>query len=264
MHNMNPPIGEMTFRQLRDALKGGRVSKEEVDELLRPLREAYEQFSKQKFSIQILESMSEYIKSLPKLEDLIAPRIRDSVIKLAQHGWFVSDAIGDSDVFDLVEQNKFLAADKTLTKYFRSHQRAIKKLLSRRFPQRKQIFQQAFRAHTLKHYSLSVPIFLIQADGICFELLGALFFKKRDRKRETADHVDSLEAGPYLGAFLEPLKILLPITENTKYLDSKSLDFNRHSILHGSSTNYGTESNSLKSISLLHFLASFVEPNRKK
>ena len=59
MHNMNPPIGEMTFRQLRDALKGGRVSKEEVDELLRPLREAYEQFSKQKFSIQILESMSE-------------------------------------------------------------------------------------------------------------------------------------------------------------------------------------------------------------
>jgi len=255
----------LTIGELRKAVKDGRLSKEEALDILRPLLNvAFGQYSGTSFSQSILQSISATFRTLPKLEEMVAPRVRKAVTILATNGWFVSDKIDRFDVFDLAEEGRLTDASRTLVKYFRSHLRSIQHLLSEAFPEREQIFHQAFRAHRKKLYFLSVPIFLIQADGICFDVLGANYFRKRKRRPATADLVKDISGTPYLGAFLEPLRIILPVSKDTRYLDSKGRDFNRHSILHGLTASYGTEINSFKSLSLVHFLSTVVGAHCKQ
>jgi hypothetical protein len=86
--------------------------------------------------------------------------------------------------------------------------------------------------------------------------------RPRARQPRTADVVavrqlaqDSLEA-----ALLHPFELALPISASAAERRDLQIGLlNRHSILHGEATDYGTEMNSLKSISLLYYVASTLE-----
>ena len=65
-----------------------------------------------------------------------------------------------------------------------------------------------------------------------------------------------------MSAILEPFKtdVVLPIHANTGQRKSLTIEdyLNRHMVLHGEDCDYGSETNSLKAISLINFVASVL------
>ena len=155
---------------------------------------------------------------------------------------------------DLVDEQSFDAVDLELSEFFRSRVDEISNSLYSQYPHRQHILKAAFGAHDRGDYAVSVPLFLIQADGICYEMLGVQLYKKRRGIPATADAIDIQALDPFTAAVLEPLRILLPLAEDTVKIQNLDIAFNRHAIVHGLATQYGTEINSLKSISLLDYL----------
>ena len=200
------------------------------------------------------------------LNDLYAPSIKTIAHLLAQKGWFISNKLNTADILkfaDLIVDGNYEQVDKFLVRYFRSNLRSIKKTILKSFPHRKEILALAFAAHKRKEYSISIPIFFIQSDGICVDMFSVQLYKKSNKKPLVASEVEKMQSSPFIAAFFEPLKYVLPISENTEYLDDSKLNINRHAILHGLVSSYGSEINSLKSISLVLFLTMIAIENGK-
>jgi hypothetical protein len=134
------------------------------------------------------------------------------------------------------------------------------------FPHREKIIQQAVDAHNNGLFDLSVPVFLVQADGISAEILNVSFFSKRNKKPVTSeaklavieDGID--ESSPeYYYRFL-PLDMLTSLNKNTDDLqDYEEGILNRHNVIHGYDCDYGNITNSSKGIILLKYLADLKE-----
>jgi hypothetical protein len=261
------PINDnMTIGEIRRAYQKGRITRDEVNELFRPLNDLQSHLLVNSIETTFKSTLDLIKEGVTSVAELMAPNIRIAVTTLAKTGWFISDMIGRLDVFELVglaENDDFDEVDRILSSYFKSQMRSIQVSLSRSYPKRRKILRLGFKSHKRKEYLISVPTFLIQADGICCDILGIQLFKKRNRRPAIADRLDSIPASSFDAAFFEPLKIVLPISEDTKLLDSEGLNFNRHSILHGLNVNYGTEINSLKSMSLLFYLNRIASIKRK-
>ena len=139
-------------------------------------------------------------------------------------------------------------------KVFREDAQKIRQTLVAQFPHRGSILQEAFDAHWAGRYNSSVLLFLAQADGICHDAIGKSVFSSRtiEKADDLADHVRK-------GILRELFKVLmwekwpLALTETKRTVGFSEL--NRHQVLHGESTAYGTEENSLKAMSFLNFCA---------
>lgn len=150
------------------------------------------------------------------------------------------------------------SAEKALVEYFRKKATEVEAYLADSFPKRARILHSAFKAHYRGNYDLSVPVFLIQADGICYDVAGAQLFRKRHKVPVITEYVRRLDANPLCIAFLHPLCISLPLTAS-EYERGPGFDqLNRHQVLHGECTDYGTEVNSLRAISLLNYVAQML------
>jgi hypothetical protein len=104
--------------------------------------------------------------------------------------------------------------------------------------------------HQDREYDISVPLFLIHADGICKELFGRPFFKVSKGGLVARPIVDKWKIDWIWTAVAEPFRSQLSIAKGC----NDPTAWNRHVILHGYNLDYGTEINSLKAISLLSFL----------
>ena len=125
------------------------------------------------------------------------------------------------------------------------------------FPNREKILKDAFSAHREEKYTLSIPVFIVQADGIFWELscLKNAAFSRKKAKQKT-DYVRRMSSSRRSGEEFT----LIPLTENSPLStfydpNAPATELNRHGVLHGLSTNYDSKLNSLKSISCLWFMA---------
>jgi hypothetical protein len=137
----------------------------------------------------------------------------------------------------------------------------IETLLCQLFSHRAGPLKQAFEAHRGENYYVSIPVFLAQADGISHELFGKSVYSRyhRDEKPRKGksgagnpiyrDIIDGKQLGDYWMAYLESYRNPSPLNARSGERDTNPL--NRHAILHGESTTYGTYINSLKAISFL-------------
>ena len=189
---------------------------------------------------------------------------RESVRTLMQHGWFpdldltARQIRGWAELFtDYPEQ-----ASGALCGRFRALLNDIEAQVRSAFPNRSEILGEAFHAHRQGHYYLSVLGFLTQVDGLFHDTWDKSLFIEGDRE----DIDSSIEQMQHeLGR--EMVRVLLGsgwplIMPRVK----RPVDFtglNRHQVLHGEVTDFGTEENSLKAISLLNYCA-FVLPKPKQ
>jgi len=210
-------------------------------------------FRKEVFSIFPPEFL-EIGKSLA----LLPERAKSAVIKLAKEGWFFDLGMSLSSLWKLekaiIEGNAKEAVEE-LIEYFEGELNDIEKGLVEKFPHRKRAIIKAFKAHRNHDYELSVPVFLIQADGVCHDLTNQYFFLKKDNRPRTAMYIDSIYSEAFKIALLAPLTQSLPISDSEK---ERGVDFdnlNRHMVLHGESNDYGTKVNSCKALSLLNYVA---------
>ena len=207
-----------------------------------------------------IKQFAETYKQLPEI-------VKYVLTGLAERGWFISMFIDLPDIYnlaELIQNQKNDEIDDFMCNFIESELSEISKAVSEKFPDRNRIIKLAFKAHKRKEYELSVPVFLIQADGICLDILGENLYSRKNGKPKTESIVRNLKTSQLMNAFLEPLKKpnLLNARKSESNIFSEIL--NRNKILHGEMINYGKKINSLKTISLLNYLTLDVYNAKKQ
>ena len=182
---------------------------------------------------------------------------------LSEIGWYISEDLTLNYIFlanNFLQKNKKILVDELMKKHFKKNLNTTKKNLIHYYPERSLILSEAFEAHRKKLFFASTSLFLIQSDGICKEQL----YKKSKGKKIELKKIIELNQTP------EHLKILLSLITEINSIDKKfykeemqGLILNRHGVMHGSDTTFGTELNSLKALSLLSFIGGFFERHKR-
>lgn len=164
-----------------------------------------------------------------------------------KYGWF---PYPESPLIPDCNESVF---NEVLSNYTEDHLAEIEQALCKSFPKRTYIFKDSFNAHRQEQYTLSIPIFLAQAEGISFDAFKCSPYATKNRKKfENSPHFATLKEDP----------LCLPLLKNDTIKASSTMvppgALNRHAILHGASTEYPTKLNSLKAISLLACIKSLT------
>lgn len=127
-----------------------------------------------------------------------------------------------------------------------------------RFPNRAPIITATMVAHQRQQFELSVPVLLIQVEGMCVQEFGMKFFSTTKGVPKTKEFAESMIDGPMTEVFLLPLCQPSGLTASADYRLYYPHAINRHEILHGTNTDYPSLTNSLKAISLMDYFVSLV------
>ena len=179
-----------------------------------------------------------------------------------RHGWYpTADMSGGGVAYlagelDDPDEERVASAHQVFINKFREDADTIEQRLAAQFPDRAQVISDAFAAHRQDKFSLSVPVFLAQADGIAWDRLGRTLFSSK-----TIQEAEGLASGVkegilrklFLGLMWPEWPLVLPVSQRPD--DFSGL--NRHQVLHGEVSDYGTEVNSLQAMALLNF-CSFI------
>jgi hypothetical protein len=214
----------------------------EIDQSFKDAAKALEPF------LADFKRFADHLRQIPS-------HLRGPLQDLARHGWYL-DPSCSLDV--PLSAHKILAAegsaalDAALADYFDGQSISIVDELSARYPDRAQIIRAAHRAHSSQEFELSVPVFLIQADGISKEQFGRYLFIRSDGNPEISRYLDTLPQDDLLRAFMAPLAEPTTVNLSQRERGPIFVGLNRHLVIHGDSVDYGTRTNSLKALSLLN------------
>ena len=188
------------------------------------------------------ESIMESLKRLPE-------HVRKALIIFGEHGWYFDWGMQFPDIWNwesAFTECRVDEAEEALSSYFESRLDEIEAYIIKKFNHRKEIISDAFEAHRARKYSLSIPVFFAQTDGICKEIFDRCLFY-RGKKAFNAETVEQITNDTILAALLGPLDERLPVVKK------------RHKVMHGESLSYGTRINGLKAISLINYVACVTE-----
>lgn len=215
-------------------------------------------FSQQASDLSV--GFNELIKNVFETRGDIPNEMRVFLNTISQQGWYFDFHLPLDDLRKweyLIESNNFKELDNIAVRHYRSQIKNIEFFCAKWYPSRKSILHSAFVAQKHKNYLISIPAFLTQIDGICFQETGyELFISDRNdhSKTKISLYENQIEDDPFFAAILSPLSNKSPISFTEKERGSTFSGLNRHTIIHGESLDYGTEINSLKVISLLNFI----------
>jgi hypothetical protein len=153
----------------------------------------------------IAPSIAAFAEDIRKLPDEIRPGIR----ALAQRGWFISGEMGIAEIREfanLTLTERFEEIDEQMSTWIDEQQTRILKSASLRFPDRVKVLSAAFEAHASKVYELSVPVLLIQVEGMCIEVLGRKLFATKAGIPRTKEATDALVSGAFSEVIFLPLR----------------------------------------------------------
>lgn len=215
--------------------------------------------------LKLSQGMAEVAKRL----QLYIEKTPEHLLLIARHGWFIeldSEMKLPSIIVYEIENGDVLKADEQLVDYYNSNIERIFLELNERHPSRALIFNAVLSSYNSEnHYSL-IPCVLSQIDGICHDFAKKKFFMKNKKSflPEITSEIESA-TGNFIDIFLSPLQNQTPIIAWEKDPIKYPCNLNRHEIIHGTNTTYGTKINSLKCISLLKYISDLlVEVDLKK
>ncbi len=263
----------------------------EIEKMTEPIRKMQKQLSAPTLAIQkaleptfALQKSFEHINkiyaSIPKFENPIlehldtfkeiGERLKEYTEKtpeyfllIAQHGWFIdleSELNFPSRVAYEIQDDELETANELLVEYYKENLDQIFESLINRHPNRKEILTQILVSFKNNNHSLLIPSVLTQVDGVCFDFTKRKFFIKERKNKYLPQVTSELEksAETFLDLYLSPLQNQTPIMAREQDISKFPCHLNRHEILHGISTDYGTEVNSLKVISLLKYVSDLL------
>ena len=207
--------------------------------------------------------LEELLRS-PALEQLqrglttLPGRTRRALLVLGDNGWFLHFAMSLPALWDLERElsgGNVKEAESQLIEHFRGRLDEIEESVVEKFPQRAPIIRAALNAHRRQEYALSIPVLLAQADGMCKQQVNQHLFMNRNKRPMTAIYVEQVAADTFEAALLTPLAQTLPISTSSHERSKDDGALNRHAVLHGESLDYGSETNGLKAVSLINYVA---------
>ena len=210
----------------------------------------------------LLVGFGESIGDLSRYPQIHLPLVKqEDVNTLMQNGWYPPSDASSVEVRLLAEgfEEDTESANHVLIERYRSGLDDIESSLRSTFPNRVDILGDAFEAHRQEKYNLSVPLLLIQADGVWLDRCSRNLFSGGVNSA-----VDDLVNKVPDITIREVARALLykewPLVLSSKDRSIGFSELNRHQIIHGEVTDYGTEENSLKAVAFLNFCA-LVLPN---
>lgn len=216
-----------------------------------------------------LERLRRQIECFSRDNELCARRYCQELCEdLAQRGWFIAGSLSPSQ-YDPIAKALRHGHEHEVEEFLNAHVKdlipGIRSRALKRWPNRAHILSDAFDAHNALKYTLSVPVFLAQADGISEELLGAsLFMREGEKAKEKASHLiddEQLSRRPLAKSFLGLLLRASGLGLSTRERNGRAASgqtfspLNRHGVLHGLDCDYPTETNGLRAIALIDFFA---------
>ena len=183
------------------------------------------------------------------------PEILRTVIR---HGWYPTANMSGGEVAFLAgaledpDEERAASAHQVFIYKFREEAVTIEQRLTTQFPDRAQVISDAFAAHHQDKFSLSIPVFLAQVDGIAWDHLGRSLFSSK-----TIQEAEGLASGIKEGILRELFLGLMwsgwPHALHVSQRPDNFSGLNRHQVMHGEVSDYGTEINSLQAMVLLNF-----------
>src|SRR5258708_1192874 len=111
-------------------------------------------------------------------------KLREHVILLARGGWYPyrEMTLGTMQLAaEDIAQDKYQDADGKMGKVFEQGYQNIKSHIVAKLPaKRSVVLASSFKAHESGDYLLSVPVFLIQAEGICLDVTNVQLYSKKN------------------------------------------------------------------------------------
>lgn len=217
-----------------------------------------------KKSLEKLSGSFDFYKTFNKeLGEIISAsfeKLPDSVKIFSKSGWYLTKEMTFSEIHNmasLVQEDKISEVDSFMTQHIQENRDRIFRRLLDRFAERKVILSSAIQAHERKDYFASIPIFLSQSDGLCYQITGYKLYTSENKKPKVAKYHEQIEEGTFDHVLLQPLTISSSLVAHSETEGYKGY-LNRHEVLHGLSLDYGTEVNSCKSISILNFVGEIL------
>jgi len=253
-------------QQLINSLEPVLQSQMQMSDMLRSVSLNFEKLAPSllfDFRIQLENLISPALTNFLESLRLLPGHTQVALLTLGNHGWFFDLEMPLPFLWELenaLNEGDIKEAEAALVDYFRENLQSTENRFTAKFPRRAKIINSAFNAHKRGEYELSIPIFLAQTDGICYEVINQhLFIRVRgEKKPSTAIYVDSVASDTFRHALLSPLSQPLPISASKHERDESFNELNRHQVMHGESLDYGTEINSLKAISLLNYVTQVL------
>ena len=240
------PLRQIDFG-LDQALKPLRDIGPALDQVLKPMRQLGAEI--QRSLEEPLREIREWLRELPEATRL-------TVGRLAEIGWYIDPTmpmITTNALAQALSADDVDAADSYFEEFFDQRVNEVEEELVEAYEHRRIVLQDAFEAHRSGKYNLSVPVFLAQADGMWWDRFGKNLFAKRART-QAAEDVRVDVRSEFSKILFDVFDTSIPIWKSESERSPSSDALNRHQVLHGESTTYGTERNSLRCISFLSFL----------
>lgn len=184
--------------------------------------------------------------------------------ELAKVGWHLDYDMAPKTVSEifLLDLKECSYLNDFMVKYYRNSWKTIANSIQKLYPERRNFIELAFTSHKRKEYELSIPAFIIQSEGICYDLTDKDLFSigpmSEKRKEQPKHWVQEQQLPAFKSSFLEPLANNKYSSQQIKNRNIYPHSLNRNEILHGRSLTYPTELNSYKAISLLNYIAIVV------
>ena len=204
-----------------------------------------------------------------RLDDL--PEKSKTAMTLASSkGWFFGWNDGLQSLMELVEKlvvTQSADIDTVMAAYYRANMQPFADELTSKYPTRAPVIKAAVKAHLslgCDGYILCIPVFIAQADGLLTEITKVKSAMMKDGKSQELQASKALREK--LATDQKSLDLLHPIlmlheSDFMKSVTARRIAaqtsgdsfpaLNRHQVMHGESSDYGTEINSLKAFSFL-------------
>jgi hypothetical protein len=187
---------------------------------------------------------------IPKIDwGALQDRDRRATRVAAQNNWFIQP---ETPMSFTSRADECRGAVSQLDELFTGMiQAVIPEILSRltnSYPKHAPLIAEAFRLHGEKRYLAAIPLAIISAEGIAYGVSKKSIFNITKNKPDIAGWISKRDVSNMAHVFLATLAEQFPMSR------SRPGKLNRHLVLHGRDTDYGTEQYSYQAISLLGFV----------
>jgi hypothetical protein len=196
--------------------------------------------------------------------DELPRKSRDAMRLALADGWFFGWHDGLQSLMELVERlgtTQSVTVDDLMAGYYRLNLQSFAAELTSKYPKRATAIKAAVNAHMSpgdEGYFLSVPVFIAQADGLLAEISGVESPMTKAANVLRGKYADDPELLDLLYPLLELqgsnfMKSAKARHDAAQASGKSFTALNRHQVMHGERSDYGTEINSLKAFSFLVF-----------
>ena len=164
-HSAEHPCGASALRGLSDLVARFALVADSMRQAFAPLAQLLDGLR------PVFLQMAETIRRLP--DD-----IREVVSALAYRGWYFSaemDIVFLRHLQSALRDGNQSLVDETLHAWVESEVDNIARRAIQRFPHRAALVTAAVQAHTMGNYALSIPVLLIQVEGMCQDEFKIMF-----------------------------------------------------------------------------------------